>query len=83
MHDDSVLFSSFLVLLILLTVSATIHDSREKSIKKEESHAQKINAILHCFSLKKNLRSILSTEIENEQDNFPCLHGIRFVMMAF
>ena len=36
---------------------------------------------LNCFSLKRNGREILSTEI-NGKENLSCLYGIRFICMC-
>jgi hypothetical protein len=38
--------------------------------------------LLHCFSAKKNCRSLLSTE-QDSKDSLPCLHGIRVLTVCW
>ena len=39
----------------------------------------KLISALHCFSVLNNGRKILSMTVSSSNDNFGCIHGLRFI----
>ncbi|XP_046631179.1 nose resistant to fluoxetine protein 6-like isoform X4 [Daphnia pulicaria] len=59
-------------LLALSVTTATLHDSITDNVVSRNSFAVRL---LHCFSAKRNCKTLLSTEVA--KDSLSCVHGIR------
>ncbi|XP_046631169.1 nose resistant to fluoxetine protein 6-like isoform X3 [Daphnia pulicaria] len=71
------------VLLIFCLFGITATTATIHHIWTENSSLQSFAVqLLHCFSAKKNCRSLLSTE-QDSKDSLPCLHGIRVLTVCW
>lgn len=66
-----------LTLLCFLVAWATLHEARNYKVADKLS-----SKLLHCFSLIRNGRQLLSTDT-NVKEDIGCLHGIRVLSMAW
>ena len=71
-----------LSLVGLLVLMATIHEAWRmyRGVDFDAKKDGKLCSALHCFSFLNNGRKILSMKVStaSSQDNFGCIHGIRF-----
>ncbi|XP_046985969.1 nose resistant to fluoxetine protein 6-like [Schistocerca americana] len=65
---------SLFVVIIGIAVTATLYDKTDK--KEDKFHSQKME-LLECFSLKKNVRKLIS--MERSADDIESVHGIRAI----
>jgi hypothetical protein len=69
-----------LSLVGLLVLMATIHEAWRmyRGTDFDAKQDGKLLSALHCFSILNNGRKILSMKVAASNDNFGCIHGIRF-----
>nr|CAH0101428.1 unnamed protein product [Daphnia galeata] len=75
--NPTLIVLSVFCLLVVIVSAATVHDAW---IHNELSNCPKSFSIqlLHCFSAKKNCKTLFSTE-DDAEDSLACLHGVRIL----
>nr|CAH0109554.1 unnamed protein product [Daphnia galeata] len=70
-----------LSLVGFLVASATIHEAWRmyRGTNFDVEKDGKLISALHCFSVLNNGRKILSMTVSSSNDNFGCIHGLRFI----